>query len=177
MLSSERSYNLPIYVISGLVPAVVLALFYLAPPQLSLGFDLRWLPALNASFNFTTAVLLIVGRIYIARKDIKRHRNVMIGAFAVSCLFLISYVTYHLLTDPTRFGGEGWIRPVYFFILITHIILAAIIVPLVLFTMVRGLQDRYDKHRRVAKWTWPLWLYVTVTGVLVYLMMAPYYGG
>ena len=100
----------------------------------------------------------------------------MIAAFALSCLFLLSYVTYHALTESTKYGGEGWVRSVYFFILITHIILAAIIVPLVLFTMTRGLQKRYDKHRRVAKWTWPLWLYVAVTGVIVYLMLSPYYG-
>lgn len=176
MLSTQRSYNVPIYIVSALIPLVILFLFYLTPPQVNLGFDLRWLPALNASLNFTTAILLVIGRIYIANQEIKRHRNVMIAAFAVSCLFLLSYVTYHLLTDPTRFGGVGWIRGFYFFVLITHIILAAIIVPLVLFTMVRGLQDRFDKHRVVARWTWPLWLYVTVTGVIVYLMMSPYYG-
>jgi putative membrane protein len=176
MLTSNKSYNVPIAIVSLLIPAVVLYLFYLTPPQVNLGFDLRWLPALNASFNFTTAVLLVIGRVFIARKEIKLHRNTMIAAFAMSCLFLLSYVTYHALTESTKYGGEGWIRSVYFFILITHIILAAIIVPLVLFTMTRGLQARYDKHRRVARWTWPLWLYVAVTGVVVYLMLSPYYG-
>lgn len=172
----DKSFTWPIALVSVLVPVVVLYLFYLTPPKVDAGFDLRLLPALNASFNFTTAVLLIVGRYLIkTRKQIRLHRNVMIAAFSFSCLFLISYLTYHTLTEPTKYGGEGAMKAVYFFVLATHIVLAAIIVPLVLFTMVRGLQERYDKHRRVARWTWPLWLYVAVTGVVVYLMLSPYY--
>jgi putative membrane protein len=175
MLSSSRSYNVPIYIVSVLIPVVVLYLFYLTPPQVNLGFDLRLLPALNASFNFSTAVLLLLGRYFIAQKQIRLHRNTMIAAFVLSSLFLMSYVTYHAFTEPTRYGGTGGLKTLYFFVLATHIVLAAIIVPLVLFTMVRGLQERYDKHRRVARWTWPLWLYVAVTGVIVYLMLSPYY--
>ena len=171
----DRSFTWPIVVVSVLVPVVVLYLFYLTPPNVKPGFDLRLLPALNASFNFTTAVLLVIGRYLIAKKQIVWHRNVMIAAFAFSCLFLISYLTYHTLTEPTRYGGEGTMKAIYFFVLATHIVLAAVIVPLVLFTMVRGLQQRYDKHRRVARWTWPLWLYVALTGVAVYLMLSPYY--
>ena len=99
----------------------------------------------------------------------------MLTAFALSALFLISYVIYHSLAEETHFGGEGVIRYIYFFILITHIILAAAIVPLVLITLVRGLSNKFDKHRKIARWTFPLWLYVAVTGVVVYLMLRPYY--
>ncbi|MFI5135616.1 MAG: DUF420 domain-containing protein, partial [Chitinophagales bacterium] len=96
-------------------------------------------------------------------------------AFILSAIFLISYVVYHSLAPETHFGGEGIIRPIYFFILITHIILAAVIVPLVLITLTRALRKRYDRHKKIARWTFPLWLYVAVTGVIVYLMLRPYY--
>jgi putative membrane protein len=99
----------------------------------------------------------------------------MLAAFALSAVFLIMYVVYHTLSDETHFGGQGWIRPVYYFLLITHIILAAVILPLILITLSRGLQQKFDKHRKIAKITLPLWLYVTVTGVIVYFMIAPYY--
>jgi len=99
----------------------------------------------------------------------------MITAFVLSCIFLISYVVYHLFSAPTHYGGEGALKYIYFFILITHISLSAIIVPLVLFTMTRALQSRFDKHKRIARWTFPIWLYVAVTGVIVYLMLSPYY--
>ena len=171
----ERSFNIPIAIVSILIPLVVFYIFYLTPPQVSPGFDLRILPAINASLNFSTALLLLLGRYFIYKKQIRLHRNTMIVAFALSSLFLISYVTYHTLTNPTSYGGAGVLRPIYFTILITHIILAALIVPMILFTMTRGLQERYDKHRAIAKWTWPLWLYVAVTGVIVYLMLSPYY--
>ncbi len=99
----------------------------------------------------------------------------MITAFSFSALFLICYVVYHALTEPTSYGGSGIVRNIYYFILLTHIILAAVIVPLVLITLVRGLQQKFDKHRRIARWTFPLWLYVAITGVAVYLMLSPYY--
>jgi putative membrane protein len=99
----------------------------------------------------------------------------MIGAFALSTIFLLSYVTYHTLTEPTKYGGEGLIKSIYLIVLISHIILAALILPLILLTMIRALQIRYDKHKKLAKLTWPLWLYVAITGVVVYLMLAPYY--
>lgn len=171
----DRSINWGIAVISVAIPLVVLLLFYIKPPDLKVGFDLKILPALNASLNFSTAVLLISGFYFIKNKRIRSHRLCMITAFCFSALFLISYVTYHALTEPTLYGGQGMIRNVYFFILITHIILAAVIVPLVLITLVRGLQEKFDRHRKIARWTFPLWLYVAVTGVVVYLMLSPYY--
>lgn len=153
----------------------MIALFYLKPPQVHLNFDLKIIPAFNASINFTVSVLLVTGYIFMKKKMIPFHKYTMITAFILSALFLISYVVYHALAQETKFGGEGWIRPVYFTILISHIILAAAIVPMILFTLTRGLQSRFDKHRRIAKWTFPLWLYVSVTGVIVYLLLAPYY--
>ena len=154
---------------------MVLLLFYIKPPEVKVGFDLRILPALNASLNFSTAVLLLTGFYFIKNKRIRSHRLCMITAFCFSAMFLVSYVIYHALTEPTLYGGQGMIRNIYFFILITHIVLAAAILPLILITLVRGLQSKYDRHRKIARWTFPLWLYVAVTGVVVYLMLSPYY--
>lgn len=171
----DRSINLVIGVISIAVPLVVLLLFYIKPPDVKVGFDLRILPALNASLNFTTAVLLITGYYFIRNKKRRIHKICMITAFCFSALFLVFYVIYHALTAPTLYGGQGTIRSIYFFILITHIILAAAILPLILITLTRGLQERFDKHRKIARWTFPLWLYVAITGVVVYWMLSPYY--
>src|SRR5580700_11108572 len=124
----EKSFTLPIAVVSVLIPLVVFALFYLVP-HVSFGLDLKVLPAINASLNFTTALLLLLGRYFIYKKQIKYHRNTMILAFVFSALFLICYVVYHAMSEPTPYGGQGIIRPIYFFILISHIILAAVIVP------------------------------------------------
>ncbi len=171
----DRSINVAIAIVSVAIPTVVLVLFYLKPPELKISFDLRILPAFNASLNFCTAILLITGFYFIRNKKVRSHRICMITAFCFSALFLICYVTYHALTEPTSYGGSGIVRNIYYFILLTHIVLAAVIVPLVLITLVRGLQQKFDKHRRIARWTFPLWLYVAVTGVVVYLMLSPYY--
>ena len=171
----DRSINLAITTVSIAIPLLVLTLFYLKPPDVRIGFDLKILPALNASLNFTTALLLLTGFYFIRNRKIQSHRLCMITAFCFSALFLISYVTYHTLTEPTSYGGEGIMRTIYFAILITHIVLAAAIVPLVLITLVRGLQEKFDRHRKIARWTFPLWLYVSITGVVVYLMLSPYY--
>jgi uncharacterized membrane protein YozB (DUF420 family) len=129
------------------------------------------LPALNATLNATTAILLVIGWTLIKRGRWTAHRAVMITAFATSTLFLISYLTYHAQVGSVRFSKSGAIRLVYFTILLTHTILAATIVPMVLITLSRGLRGKYDRHRRIARWTLPLWLYVSVTGVIVYLML------
>jgi uncharacterized membrane protein YozB (DUF420 family) len=129
------------------------------------------LPALNATLNATSAVLLTTGYVLIRRGHIRRHRAVMISACVVSTLFLISYVIYHANIGSKPFPGRGPIRFVYFTILLTHVVLAAAIVPLAVITLRRGLGARYDAHVRIARWTLPLWLYVSVTGVLVYLML------
>ena len=129
------------------------------------------LPAVNASLNALCAFLLITGYILIRAGRWRQHRAVMIAAFCTSVLFLISYLTYHAHAGSKHFPGQGWIRPVYFSILLTHTVLAAAIVPLVLITLSRGLKARYDRHRAIARWTLPIWLYVSVTGVVVYWML------
>jgi putative membrane protein len=129
------------------------------------------LPALNASLNAISAVLLTVGYVFIRRKERQRHKACMLTAFAVSVLFLISYVIYHAQIGSKPFPGEGAMRAIYFSILIPHVILAATIVPLALVTLSRGLSNRIDTHRRIARWTLPIWLYVSITGVMVYLML------
>jgi len=129
------------------------------------------LPALNATLNATSAVLLTTGWILIRRGRIAQHRAVMIAAVCTSALFLISYLVYHAQVGSVRFTKQGPIRAVYFTILLTHTVLAATIVPLVLVTLTRALRARYERHRRIARWTMPIWLYVSVTGVIVYLML------
>jgi uncharacterized membrane protein YozB (DUF420 family) len=129
------------------------------------------LPTLNAALNGTCALLLAVGYLFIRRRKVAAHRACMITAFVTSTLFLISYLTYHYHVGSRPFGGQGAIRALYFTILISHTILAAAIVPLVLITLYRGLKGRFDRHVAIARWTLPLWLYVSVTGVIVYWML------
>ncbi|HXY13578.1 MAG TPA: DUF420 domain-containing protein [Terriglobales bacterium] len=128
-------------------------------------------PVLDASLNGTSAVLLLVGRGLIKRGRLAAHRAVMLTALASSALFLSSYLYYHWHVGSVHFQGQGWSRPVYFSILISHTILAAVIVPLIIITLSRALRERYDRHRVIARWTFPLWLYVSVTGVVIYLML------
>lgn len=140
-----------------------------------------YLPHVNAVLNSISSVFLIAGLFFILNQKIKPHRACMIAAFSASTLFLISYLTYHSLLvyylgqGPTRFLGTGWVRPVYFFILMSHTILAAIAAPLVLVTLYRALKGTFDRHRRIARWTAPIWLYVSITGVIVYLMLYQIY--
>jgi len=129
------------------------------------------LPALNATLNATSAALLIIGYILIRRGRIQQHRRVMITAFTTSTLFLVSYVVYHANIGSRPFPGTGPMRTLYFTILITHIVLAIVIVPMALITLMRGLRERFDRHVPIARWTLPLWLYVSVTGVVVYVML------
>ena len=133
------------------------------------------LPAVNATLNGISAVLLLIGYALIRRRRIEQHRRVMIAAFATSTLFLICYVIYHANVGSRPFTGQGPIRNVYFFILITHIVLAAFVPPMALVTLVRGLRSRFDQHARLARWTLPIWLYVSVTGVIVYVMLYQLY--
>jgi uncharacterized membrane protein YozB (DUF420 family) len=129
------------------------------------------LPLLNAFLNTTSAVLLLIGHQLIKKGRKDSHKKLMIAAFVASSLFLISYLTYHYVHGSQHFAGEGLIRPVYFLILATHTVLAAAIVPLVLITLRRGLRSEFSLHRRIARWTYPIWLYVSVTGVIIYLML------
>ncbi len=129
-------------------------------------------PTLNALLNGTSAVLLLTGRWLISRRRIETHKRVMIAAFATSSIFLVNYLVYHALIHGSKhFIGQGWIRPVYFTILLTHTVLAAAIVPLVLLSLTRGLKRQDARHRAVSRWTFPLWLYVSITGVVIYLLL------
>ena len=133
------------------------------------------LPAVNATLNAVAATLLAIGYVLIRRGQIQRHRRVMLTAFATSALFLTSYLIYHANAGSREFPGQGPLRTLYFVILITHIVLAAAVLPLALVTLSRGLAARYDRHRAIARWTLPIWLYVSVTGVIVYLMLYQLY--
>jgi putative membrane protein len=138
-------------------------------------FDVHIFAKFNAIINSTVSLLLVAGLVTVRRGKYLLHKKIMMSAMVLSVLFLISYICHHLLAGDTRFGGTGSIRYVYFFILITHIFLAAIILPFILFTTYRAMIAEWPQHRRIAKITWPIWLYVSVTGVLVYLMISPYY--
>lgn len=129
------------------------------------------LPTLNAVLNSLAAILLLTGFVFIRTSNISAHKACMLAAFATSTLFLISYLTYHYQVGSVRFQGQGWMRTVYFTILISHTILATAVVPLALITLFRGLKLRFEAHRRIARWTFPIWLYVSISGVLVYLML------
>ena len=128
-------------------------------------------PAINATLNGSSAVLLLVGRGFIARGRMAAHRAAMLACVATSTAFLMCYLYFHWKVGNVRFQGQGWIRPVYFGILISHTILAATIVPMVIITLSRALRARFDRHRAIARWTFPLWLYVSVTGVVIYVML------
>jgi putative membrane protein len=143
--------------------------------QTNLGFDVHVFATINAVINSIVSVLLIAAFIAVKSKRYLLHKKLMISAIVLSIIFLVSYIAHHLLTGDTRFGGTGNIRIFYFIILITHIFLAAIILPFILFTAYRGLVAEWPAHRKIAKITWPVWLYVSVTGVIVYLMISPYY--
>jgi len=136
-------------------------------------------PAINASLNGTSAVLLVTAHGMIQRGRVAAHRRLMLSAVTTSALFLISYLYYHLhvVHGSVRFQGRGWSRPLYFSILISHTILAAAIVPLVILTLSRALQRRFDRHRAIARWTYPIWLYVSVTGVVIYFMLYRLFAG
>ena len=129
------------------------------------------LPTLNAALNTLSAVFLCAGYFFIRSHNRDAHQRCMMAAIACSTLFLVSYLTYNFQVGSVGFKGQGWIRPVYFAILITHTILAAAVVPLVLVTFIRALRERFDAHRRIARWTFPIWLYVSITGVVIYLML------
>ncbi|MFT6165470.1 MAG: putative membrane protein [Vicingaceae bacterium] len=163
-----------IVVLSIVVPILV-AILYLLPKNFTVGEEVYFLPMLNAFLNGTTSILLVAGFIAIKNGKKKTHKRIMFTALVLSILFLLSYVTYHALTESTPFGGEGMIKVIYLVILLTHIVLAIAIVPLVLISFSRAFSAKFDKHKKIARITLPLWLYVTVTGVIVYLMISPYY--
>lgn len=129
------------------------------------------LPAINATLNATSTVFLVLGFIFIRQKKIIPHRNCMIAAFCTSVIFLTCYLIYHFNVPRTTFDKEHWFRPFYLTILLTHTVLAVVIVPMILMTLSRALKARYELHKKIARWTWPLWMYVSVTGVLIYFLL------
>jgi len=143
--------------------------------NVNLGFDVHVFATINAVINSIVSFLLIAAYVAVKNRNYLLHKKLMIAAIILSVIFLVSYIAHHLLTGDTHFGGTGMIRTAYFIILITHIFLAAIILPFILFTAYRGLVAEFPAHRKIAKITWPIWLYVSITGVVVYLMISPYY--
>lgn len=175
--ASSKNYTAPIVTIS-LVANIVILLLFFSPIGYkgAINFDLTIFPRINGLLNSFTFIFLLAALIAIIRKNVKLHKGFILAAFSSTLLFLVSYLTFHYLSlETAKFGGEGIIRPIYFFILISHSILAAIIVPLALFALVWGWTNQLDKHRKIVRWTMPIWLYVSLTGVLVFLLMAPYY--
>jgi len=173
----ERKFNKWIVVLSIAIPLVVAILF--GVNLRDLGYNVKpltFLPPIYATVNGITAVLLVWAVLAIRKGKRKLHETLVKICIGCSAAFLMMYVAYHMTAESTSFGGQGTIRYVYFFILITHILLSIVIIPFVLVTFVRGLSGNFAKHRKLAKITFPLWLYVAITGVVVYLMIAPYYG-
>ena len=174
--SLEKKFSKLIVAVSIVIPVVVAILFGVKLKDFGINVEpLSFLPPIYATINGITAVVLIWAVLAIKNGKRKLHEQLMTSAIALSVAFLVMYVAYHMTADSTKFGGEGAIRYVYFFILITHILLSIAIIPLVLISYVRALSKSFDRHRKIAKITFPLWLYVAVTGVVVYLMISPYY--
>jgi putative membrane protein len=173
---SEKKYNVWITILSIAIPLVVAVLFKVKLKDF--GFDVKplsFLPPIYATINGITAVVLVCAVIAIKNGKRKLHENLMKFAIALSVAFLAMYVAYHMTSESTKYGGEGIMRLVYFVILISHITFSIIVIPLVLVSYVRALAERFDKHKQITKYTFPIWLYVAVTGVIVYLMISPYY--
>lgn len=171
METTTKNYKKLITILSIVIPVAVAALF-------GIKIDLQlpiFLPPIYATINGLTALFLVFAVIAVKNGNLKRHELLIKGALICSALFLVFYVLYHMTSDSTKFGGEGVIKYIYYFILITHIVLSIVVIPFVLTTFVRGLNREDEKHRKIAKYTFPLWLYVAVTGVVVYLMINPYY--
>jgi putative membrane protein len=174
--SVESKFRTPIIIVSILIPVAVALLFSVRLKDFGINVaPLSFLPPVYATINGITAILLILAVNAIKKGNRHLHERLMTAAIACSVVFLVMYVAYHMTAEATKYGGVGAIRYIYFFLLISHIVLSISIIPLVLFTYVRALSEQFDKHKKLAKITFPLWLYVAVTGVIVYLMIAPYY--
>ncbi|MCL4122950.1 UNVERIFIED_CONTAM: hypothetical protein GTU68_009600 [Idotea baltica] len=175
-LVQEKKYKKIITILSIVIPLAVAALFGVNLRELGFNVEpLTFLPPIYASINGLTAVLLVAAVIAIKKGNKKLHEQLNTVAIGCSLLFLFMYIAYHMTSDSTKFGGEGTIRYIYYFILITHIILSVIVIPFVLTTFMRAKLGKFPEHKKIAKITFPLWLYVAVTGVIVYIMISPYY--
>lgn len=170
-MEKKNKYGMWIKIISIAIPVVVAILF-----GVRVDYDLPvFLPPIYATINGITALLLVLALIAIKSKKIQLHQRLMQSCIVLSLVFLVMYIAYHMTTDPTPFGGEGSVEILYFFILISHIVLSIALIPLVLISYVRAFQKEFPEHKKISKITFPIWLYVTVTGVIVYLMISPYY--
>lgn len=169
----EKTLNKWAWVITAVVLLLVSVMHRI--PKIPTSIDFTFLPALYSTLNAITAIILILGLYFIKQKRMDLHQKSMTAALFTSVLFLLGYVVYHLLYEDTKFGGEGGIRYIYFFLLITHIILAAGIFPFILFTFIRAFTNQFERHKKMARWVYWLWLYVAVTGPVLFLMIRPYY--
>lgn len=168
---AEKKYRGLIIALSILIPVAVASLFRVKIP----GYDLTFLPPIYASINGLTAILLVWAVSAVKRGKRELHERLMKICIGLSSAFLVMYILYHITSEETSYGGTGWMKGFYLTILISHIVLSVAIIPLVLFTYVRALSKRFDRHKKLGKITYPLWLYVAVTGVLIYIMISPYY--
>ncbi|MGM8212283.1 DUF420 domain-containing protein [Virgibacillus sp. W0430] len=174
-LSNEKNYTPIIITLTVVINLIIVILFLIPKQDRDIPFDITILPRLNAIFNSFTFIFLLAALFFILRKNITMHRNFIFAAFTSTALFLVTYLTYHTLAPSTSYGGDGILKLIYYFVLITHISLAPIVVALALFTLVWGLTRKIEKHKKIARWTMPIWLYVSLTGVLVYILISPYY--
>lgn len=171
----NRKYTPWVVGITIVLNAAIALLFFLPKYDGLSHLDLTFLPMMNAIFNSFTFIFLLAALYFIKKGNISVHRNFILSAFISTTLFLVTYVVYHLNAESTSYGGEGIMKYIYFFILITHIVLAAPTVFIALWTIIYGWTDQREKHRKIARYTMPIWLYVSLTGVLVYIMISPYY--
>ncbi len=177
-MKKQDSFFVPLIISLSIIVPIVVALLMLFPDVFHIeseSIDFSSLPFFHAILNGSTAVLLFTGFILIKNKKTNLHKISMLSAFVLSSVFLLSYVTSKLTNAPVPFGGEGLIRYIYFFILISHIILSVLVLPLALFSIYRGMTGEIEKHKSIVKYTFPVWMYVAITGVLVYILMSPYY--
>lgn len=173
--TTVRNYKPLIWTLAIAINALIAIAFFLPDIAALKQYDFSFLPLLNAILNSLTFVSLVFALICIKQKNIKRHKTFVLLALLWTSIFLVSYLLYHFSTPSVKFGGHGIIKGIYLFILLTHILLAALIVPLALISIGRGLNMEVSKHKKIARWTMPIWLYVSLTGVIVYLMISPYY--
>ena len=185
----EKGLTLPIIIVSIAIPLAVAFIILIPQAKIDLGFNTKALPLFHAILNSTTAILLLASLYFIKNKWIRAHKTANLTAVVLSTVFLISYVIYHSTNPSVKYGDidhdgilsdneklqAGSLRYLYYFILSSHIILSGVIIPFVLFTLQRAFQEKFDKHKKLARITWPIWFYVAVTGVIVYLMISPYY--
>lgn len=171
---NDKQARLLILTVSFVVFAAVVVLSRVQL-DVDLGFNPHVFAMINAVINSLVSMLLVAGLLAVKQRKYVQHKKIMMVAMVLSVLFLVSYIAHHLFAGETKFGGEGTLKTIYYVILFTHIPLAGIILPFILFTAYRGLTGEYASHRKLSKYTWPLWLYVSITGVLVYLLIAPYY--